>query len=246
MQNNDYVIEITDISKKYGHITALENISLKVRSGKRTVIVGPSGCGKTTLLRLIAGFEKIKKGRIIINGNLASDKSTMIVPNKRELGMVFQDLALWPHMTVEGNIAFALDGKKFSKSERNKKVDKVLQHISLEKYKKSYPHNLSGGEKQRVAIARAIVSKPKILLMDEPLANLDLLTKEEIEEVIINIQKESGITLLYVTHNQMEAKTLGENLIMMNEGKHIESGTVENMFNNPSDEFTKKFLKVKV
>ena len=107
MQNNDYAIEVTDVSKKYGHITALESVSLKVRSRKRTVIVGPSGCGKTTLLRLIAGFEKVKKGRIFIDGKLASDKSTMIAPNRRELGMVFQDLALWPHMTVEGNIAFA-------------------------------------------------------------------------------------------------------------------------------------------
>ncbi len=244
MLSDDVAIQMDKVTKRFKHITVLENISFKIKFGKRTVILGPSGCGKTTILRLIAGFEDVDEGSIFINGAEASAKRKTLAPNRRNIGMVFQDLALWPHMKVRENISFAIDGKGIIKEKKEKKLDEILETVNLSKYKDSYPHTLSGGERQRVAIARAIVSKPKILLMDEPLVNLDLLIKEELEKVIVNIQKDFKITLVYVTHNQFEAKIVGEDLIIINEGKLIESGKLCDIFDNPNKEFTKKFLKV--
>ena len=201
------MIELFTLSKRYGPILAVNQVSLKIEKGECFTLLGPSGCGKTTLLRLIAGFEVPDEGKIFIEGREVSNPKKVEHPSNRHVGMIFQDLALWPHMTVKENIAFGLKGNKMRREDRERKIKKILSTINLEGHLNRYPHQLSGGEKQRLAIARALSLKPHILLLDEPLASLDPLLSKELQKTILNLQKELQITLIYVTHDQRKALT---------------------------------------
>jgi ABC-type Fe3+/spermidine/putrescine transport system ATPase subunit len=197
-------------------------VSLEIKEKERIVIFGPSGCGKTTLLRLIAGFIAPDTGTVFIGGELvAKDGSIIKEPQERDLGMVFQDLALWPHLSVEGNIAFGLKAKGISKGERKKRMKAILALVDLAGYEDRKPSQLSGGQQQRVALARALVLEPKILLMDEPLSGLDTALNIRLRKEILRLQQELGFTLVYVTHNEEEASDIATRLVRMNPGGSI-------------------------
>lgn len=208
------------------------------------VLLGPSGSGKTTLLRLVAGFERPDEGRVWIGDKVVSNNSTVTPPYRRNFGMVFQDLALWPHMNVEENLKFGLTSKKISRKEKLQQVKDVLELVHLDKHWNYYPHQLSGGEKQRVALARALVLKPEVLLLDEPLSSLDPLLKDKLQELIVNIHNSLEITTIYVTHDQIEAKTLGTKVTVIDRGEIKQTGTYKELVNNPKDEFVKRFIRV--
>jgi ABC-type Fe3+/spermidine/putrescine transport system ATPase subunit len=208
------MIEFKNISLMYQNQTILKNLNLSIKQNKRVVITGASGSGKTTILKLIAGFIAPTKGEIYIDSKLVSKKEQIIVPpHKRNIGMIFQELALWPHMNVYENIEFGLKIKKIPKKLRLKEVEKFLSLIGLEGYNNKKIEQLSGGEQQRVALARAIIVSPKILLMDEPLSSLDNNLNTHLRREIIKIQKELKFTLVYVTHNTQEAQEIGDKII---------------------------------
>ena len=222
------IIELDAVSKHYNGETALDNCSIEIEAGDRLVILGPSGCGKTTILRLIAGFIAPDTGRIYLNGALTSrDGRILIPPEKRNIGMVFQDLALWPHLTVSGNIGFGLKAKRIPKTEREAKIKDILQLVGLEGYAKRKPAELSGGQQQRVALARALVLQPNVLLMDEPLSNLDRELNVRLRDEVVRLQEQLGFTLLYVTHDREEAFHIARTVILMRDGRVEFKGRVE-------------------
>ncbi len=222
------IIELDGVSKHYNGETALDNCSIEIGAGDRLVILGPSGCGKTTILRLIAGFIAPDTGRIYLNGELTSrDGRVLIPPEKRNIGMVFQDLALWPHLTVSGNIGFGLKAKRIPKTEREAKIKDILQLVGLEEYAKRKPAELSGGQQQRVALARALVLQPNVLLMDEPLSNLDRELNVRLRDEVVRLQEQLGFTLLYVTHDREEAFHIARTVILMRDGRVEFKGRVE-------------------
>jgi len=234
------MLQVKELGKRYGHIQAIQEISFGVAQAEILAILGPSGCGKTTLLRLIAGFEKPDSGTVWINGNEVSTPNRLVPPFKRVISMIFQDLALWPHMTVKDHIRFAL-GKKNQKN-REEKVEKILSEVSLTGFYNRYPHQLSGGERQRLAIARALAPEPAYLLMDEPFTNLDPILKGELENVIMQLKTELNIGILYVTHSIDEAFTLADSMAVMNQGKIEQIGKKEDICANPREGFVKAFL----
>jgi len=236
------LIKIKNLTKQYGSITAVDNVTLQALEGEHLCLLGPSGCGKTTLLRLIAGFEEPNSGEIVISSKIVSAVGKIIPPYKRKIGMVFQDLALWPHMTVRENIEFGLK-KDLSRKEKMEKIEKILNLVGLTRHLNFYPHELSGGEKQRVALARTLILEPGILLMDEPLSSLDFHLKKEIERVITELQKKLGITTIYVTHNQDEAIAMADKIAIMNKGQIEQVGTLEEFRKKPRTDFVKTFLK---
>ena len=236
------MINIKALTKKYNSLIAVDNMTLQVLEGEHLCLLGPSGCGKTTLLRLIAGFEEPDSGEIIINGRTVSAPGKIIPSHQRKLGMVFQDLALWPHMTVRENIEFGIK-KDLSRKERMQKIDKVLNLVSLNRHLNFYPNELSGGEKQRVALARTLILEPEILLMDEPLSSLDFQLKEELEKVIIELQKRLNITTVYVTHDQNEAIAMADRIAIMSKGRVEQIGTMEELSKKPKTDFVKAFIK---
>ena len=204
-------IVLKKISKSYNGSTILKNLNLKINTGEFHVLLGPNGSGKTTLLSVIAGLTKQDEGNILIrNRNVSS-----LPPEKRKIGFVFQDNALFPHLTVFDNVAYGLRVRKVKKNRINRKVDYYLSKVRLEKEKNKFPHALSGGEKQRVALIRALVTDPEILLLDEPMSSLDVLTKETIVNELKSIQQEIGMTTVYVTHNQDEAVLLGDRVSVL-------------------------------
>ena len=200
------MIELKNISKSFGSVKALSEMSLTVNDKDRLVIAGPSGCGKTTLLRLIAGLETPNTGEILFDGELVSDAVTILAPQQRNIGFVFQRPALWPHMTVQQNIAFGMTEKQ------NGIMDQLLKETALDGLRKRFPHQLSGGEERRVAIARAVAPHPKYLLMDEPLVNLDRVAKTELLDMILKLVAEANMTLIYVTHDHEEADRISSNI----------------------------------
>ena len=221
------ILEIKNIFKSYGHTQAITDFSLKAKKGERIVILGPSGCGKTTLLRIIAGFIQPDKGKVIIDGQIVADNGRCIIESEnRKLGMVFQDLALWPHMSVYKNLEFGLKARKIPKSERKKLIEEILKKVQMTQFKNAYPNNLSGGQQQRVALARALVLQPKILLMDEPLSNLDYDLNLLLRKEILRLQEELGITMLYVTHDREEAFYLATRIIVMEHGQIKMEGNI--------------------
>ncbi|MCD6460663.1 ABC transporter ATP-binding protein [bacterium] len=221
------VVKIKNLFKYFDTAPAVNGVSLDIRQGERLVILGHSGCGKTTLLRMIAGFVVPDKGSITIDGLLAAkDGKSVIEPENRQIGMVFQDLALWPHMSVYKNLEFGLAAKKISKNERNERISLILEKVQLSEFSNSFPSNLSGGQQQRVALARAIVMRPKILLMDEPLSNLDYDLNSMLRKEILKLQEETGITMLYVTHDRNEAFSLATRIIVMKHGAIQKIGSV--------------------
>lgn len=213
------MIRTDNLSKSYGSCCAVSGASIAVDRGSTLVLLGPSGGGKSTLLRLIAGFERPDTGIVEINGKVASSPNRITVPNQRHIGMIFQDLALWPHMTIFNNVAFGLRGQGLSKSVIQEKVEAVLEQVSLCDYERRFPHQLSGGEKQRLAIARTLVTKPEYLLMDEPLSSLDPILKIEISELIKSVKEKFKIGIIYVTHNIDEALNLADRMTIIKGGR---------------------------
>jgi ABC-type Fe3+/spermidine/putrescine transport system ATPase subunit len=226
--NQMKIVDIDSISKIYNGAEALDNVSLEIDEEERIVILGPSGCGKTTILRLLAGFIAPDRGSISIAGELVSKNSRIITPpEQRNLGMVFQDLALWPHLSVKGNIEFGLKAKGIAKTERVERTRNILNLVGMADYEDRKPAELSGGQQQRVALARALVLEPDVLLMDEPLSSLDLELNVRLRKEILRLQEKLGFTLLYVTHDREEAFNIASRVVIMNKGRVEYDGTVE-------------------
>lgn len=231
-------ITIQDLIKKYGDTTVIPELSLEIKKGEFFTLLGPSGCGKTTLLRMIAGFNSIEGGTIHFNERVINQ----VEPGKRNIGMVFQSYAIFPHLTVKGNIAFGLENRKLSKAEINAKVDEILKVVQIEPYKDRMPKNLSGGQQQRVALARAIVIRPDVLLMDEPLSNLDAKLRVDMRNAIKDIQREVGITTVYVTHDQEEAMAVSDRIAVMKSGVIQHLGTPQEIYQRPANVFVATFI----
>jgi spermidine/putrescine transport system ATP-binding protein len=238
-QKSDHpIITIENLSHAFGDKMVLEDINLSVKKGEFVTILGPSGCGKTTLIRLIAGFVKATDGRITIAG----EEMTQIPPHLRPVNTVFQKYALFPHLNVFNNIAFGLNLKKLPKEEIKKKVMQVLKIVTMTDYEERDVDTLSGGQQQRVAIARAIVNEPEVLLLDEPLAALDLKMRKDMQMEIKAMHKKLGISFLYVTHDQEEALTLSDTIVVMSEGRIQQIGTPTQIYNEPANSFVADFI----
>ena len=235
---SENIIELKNISKQYDDNTVLDNLSLNIRKNEFVTLLGPSGCGKTTTLKIIAGFETADSGSIMFKNKDISD----VPPYKRQLNTVFQKYALFPHMNVYENIAFGLKIKKLSKDEIDKKVKEMLRMVSLSGFEKRSIESLSGGQQQRVAIARALVNEPEVLLLDEPLGALDLKLRKEMQLELKKIQQELGITFIFVTHDQEEALTMSDTIVVMNKGLIQQKGTPEDIYNEPANAFVADFI----
>jgi multiple sugar transport system ATP-binding protein len=231
-------VELQNIVKKYRNVTAVDNVSFKVDHGEFFVLLGPSGCGKTTTLRIIAGLETPDSGRVLFDGR----DVTNVPAKNRNIGMVFQSYAVWPHMKVYDNIALPLQIKKLSREEIEKRVKAAAQMVNIAHLLDRYPFQLSGGEKQRVAVARALAFEPNILLMDEPLSNLDALLRVQARAELVKLQKELKITTIYVTHDQTEAMVLADRVAVMNKGRIMQIGTPDEIYNRPVNRFVAHFI----
>ncbi len=221
------IVKVENISKAYNKIPVIREMSLGIEKGERVVILGPSGCGKTTLLRMIAGFIHADKGRLTIDGKPVADNGKCLInPESRQVGMVFQDLALWPHMTSYKNIEFGLKAKKIPKAEIRERIDSILEKVQMVWFRNTYPGELSGGQQQRIALARALVTRPKILLLDEPLSSLDTDLRQILMREILRLQEELAITMIYVTHDREEAFSLATKIVVMKEGEIQKTGSV--------------------
>jgi iron(III) transport system ATP-binding protein len=231
-------ISFQDVIKKYGETVVIPELTLNIKQGEFFTLLGPSGCGKTTLLRMVAGFNSIEGGAIRFNDRVINQ----VAPGKRNIGMVFQNYAIFPHLTVKGNVAFGLQNRKISKEDINKKVDEVLKTVQIDEYKDRLPQNLSGGQQQRVALARAIVIRPDVLLMDEPLSNLDAKLRIEMRNAIKEIQNSVGITTVYVTHDQEEAMAVSDRIAVMKSGIIQHVGTPQEIYQRPANIFVATFI----
>ena len=232
------LLEIQGVSRRFGDFTAVDNVSLDIVAGEFFTLLGPSGCGKTTLLRMIAGFDLPDGGRILLEGRDLADEP----PESRPVRTVFQSYALFPHMTVEGNITFPLRMAKVPARDIPARVAEALEDVRLAGFGKRYPGELSGGQKQRVAIARALVTHPAVLLLDEPLAALDAKLREEMQIELINLQKEVGITCVYVTHDQTEALALSHRIAVMNRGRVEQVDEPSRIYGFPRSKFVADFI----
>ncbi len=219
------MVTLSSVTKSYEGVEVLRDVSLAIEKGERLVILGPSGCGKTTILRLIAGFIAPDRGEVTIEGEVVSRAARILVPpERRGLGMVFQDLALWPHLTVRGNVAFGLKMKRVPRAERERRVLELLRLFGLEEYTDRKPAELSGGQQQRVALIRALALRPRVLLMDEPLSSLDEELNVKLRREIVGIQEKLGVTLVYVTHDREETREIATRVIRMRKGRIEFSG----------------------
>ena len=231
-------INISHALKKYGNTTVIPDLSLKINNGEFFTLLGPSGCGKTTLLRMIAGFNSIEGGDFMFNETRINDMD----PGKRNIGMVFQNYAIFPNMTVRKNVAFGLKNRGIDKEKIKEETDKFLKIVHVDQYADRMPERLSGGQQQRVALARALVIKPDVLLMDEPLSNLDAKLRIEMRTVIKNIQRDVGITTVYVTHDQEEAMAVSDRVAVMKDGVIHHCGKPKNIYQRPADLFVATFI----
>ena len=237
--NSNNIIELKNIVKTYDNgFTAVDGFNLEVKRGEFVTFLGPSGCGKTTTLRMIAGFEIPTSGEILLDGQDISK----LPPNKRPINTVFQRYALFPHLNIFDNIAFGLKLKKLPKAEIVKKVKKVLEMVDLEGFEDRKVATLSGGQQQRIAIARALVNEPEILLLDEPLGALDLKMRKEMQIELKGMHDRLGITFIYVTHDQEEALTMSDKIVVMSEGEIQQIGTPEDIYNEPKNAFVADFI----
>ena len=232
------LIDLIDISKSYGMQTVLDELNLYIRENEFLTLLGPSGCGKTTTLRILGGFEMPDKGRVIFDGQDITD----LPPNKRQLNTVFQKYALFTHMNIAENIAFGLKIKNKSKQYIHDKIKYALKLVNLDGFENRMPDSLSGGQQQRIAIARAIVNEPKVLLLDEPLGALDLKMRQDMQYELIRLKNELGITFLYVTHDQEEALTMSDKVVVMSDGMIQQIGTPEEIYNEPNTVFVADFI----
>ena len=224
-------VSIRHVTKSFGENVVLRDFHETFQDGEFITLLGPSGCGKTTMLRMIAGFEKPTTGEIYIDDQLVSGRKTFVPPEKRNIGMVFQSYAVWPHMNVFDNVAYPLTIKKVNRTEIKNSVDRILGIVHLSQYAGRLPNQLSGGQQQRVALARALVSAPKLLLLDEPLSNLDAKLRESMRFEIKEIQKQLGITVVYVTHDQTEAMAMSDRIFLINRGEVQQSGSPQEIYN---------------
>ena len=231
-------INVDKVVKKFGDNTVINGLSLNIKPGELFTLLGPSGCGKTTLLRMIIGFNSIDGGKIEVNGKTVNK----IPVSNRNMGMVFQNYAIFPHMNVRGNIRFGLKNRKIEKEEMEKRIDDILEVVKIEDYQDRMPDKLSGGQQQRVALARAIVIHPDVLLMDEPLSNLDAKLRVEMRNAIKTIQQQVGITTVYVTHDQEEALAISDRIAVMNGGVIQQLGQPKEIYERPANIFVSKFI----
>lgn len=233
-----HAIELKNIRKEFGGITVLENINLYIRQNEFLTLLGPSGCGKTTTLRIIGGFEEPTKGTVLFEGK----DIIGLPPYERQINTVFQKYALFPHLDVYDNIAFGLKIKKIPKDEISKRVKEMLRLVNLQGFENRTITSLSGGQQQRIAIARALVNEPKVLLLDEPLGALDLKLRKDMQMELKNMQKRVGITFIYVTHDQEEALTMSDTIVVMDKGKIQQIGTPVDIYNEPKNAFVAEFI----
>ncbi|MFE0505656.1 ABC transporter ATP-binding protein [Peribacillus butanolivorans] len=231
-------VEVKGAFKQFGSNVVLNGIDLEVKQGELLTLLGPSGCGKSTTLNLIAGFLDADQGEVYIKGN----NVTKVPPYKRDLGMVFQTYSLFPHMTVYENLSFGLKLRKVGKAEQKKKISKALELVKMSGLENRYPRELSGGQRQRVAISRALVVEPELLLLDEPLSNLDAKLRHELRAEIKRLQKEIGVTTIFVTHDQEEALSMSDRVVVMNAGKIEQISTPTDIYNHPKTEFVFQFI----
>lgn len=233
-----HIVDLNHISMEYGGVTVLENLNLYIKENEFLTLLGPSGCGKTTTLRIIGGFERPTKGKVIFEGK----DITEVPPYERQINTVFQKYALFPHLDVFDNIAFGLKIKKMPKNIIKEKVQEMLRLVNLQGFERRSIDSLSGGQQQRIAIARALVNEPRVLLLDEPLGALDLKLRKEMQNELKNIQKRVGITFIYVTHDQEEALTMSDTIVVMDKGKIQQIGTPIDIYNEPKNAFVAKFI----
>jgi spermidine/putrescine transport system ATP-binding protein len=232
------LLEIRNVTRRFGDFTAVNDVSLSIEAGEFFTLLGPSGCGKTTLLRMIAGFDAPDAGRIVVDGK----DMTGIPPESRNIHTVFQSYALFPHMTVAQNIAFPLKMANVDPAQVGRRVEEALEDVRLTGMGKRYPNELSGGQKQRVAVARALINRPKLLLLDEPLAALDAKLKESVQLELIGLQKEIGVTFVYVTHDQGEALALSHRIAVMNQGRVEQMDEPSRIYGFPKNRFVADFI----
>jgi len=231
-------ITLENLSKHFGAVQAVDNVNLKVQAVTLVCLLGPSGCGKTTTLRMVAGFEEPTEGRVFIG----EDDITEVPPYARPTALVFQSYALFPHMTIYENVAYGLRARRMAKAEIDQRVNEAIQLMELQGQEKKSPPQLSGGQQQRVALARALVIRPKVLLFDEPLSNLDALLRVRMRGEIRGIQRRLGITSLYVTHDQEEAFSIADQVALMNKGRLVQLGTPRDLYRAPADRFVAEFV----
>jgi iron(III) transport system ATP-binding protein len=235
-------ITITGLTKRFGDVAAVAGLDLEVRPGELVALLGPSGCGKTTTLRLVAGFLAPEAGEIRVGDRVLSSASVVIPPERRRMAMIFQSYALWPHMTVAQNVAYGLRFAGAPRAEREPRVNEMLKAVQLAGYGARYPGELSGGQQQRVAVARALVVEPEILLLDEPLSNLDASLREEMRFEIRRLHERFAITTLYVTHDQAEAMVISDRVAVLRDGRVVQVGAPQELFEQPRTRFVAEFI----
>jgi iron(III) transport system ATP-binding protein len=235
-------VVITGLTKRYGDVAAVAGLDLTVRPGELVALLGPSGCGKTTTLRLVAGFMAPDAGEIRVGDRVLSSPGSVIPPERRRMAMIFQSYALWPHMTVAQNVAYGLRFGNTPRAQRDGKVEEILRAVQLAGYGARYPGELSGGQQQRVAVARALVVEPEILLLDEPLSNLDASLREEMRFEIRRLHERFGITTLYVTHDQAEAMVISDRAAVIRNGRVEQIGAPHELFERPRTRFVAEFI----
>ncbi|MBX8555342.1 ABC transporter ATP-binding protein [Pseudomonas cichorii] len=231
-------VSIENLQKSYSSTAVFSDINCSIERGEFVTLLGPSGCGKSTLLRCIAGLTSVNSGRILLDGQ----DLVPLTPQKRNIGMVFQSYALFPNMTVEQNVAFGLRIQKVNADDIHKRVAEVLKLVELTDFASRYPHQMSGGQCQRVALARSLVTRPRLLLLDEPLSALDARIRKHLREQIRAIQRELGLTTIFVTHDQEEALTMSDRIFLMNQGRIVQSGDAETLYTSPVDVFAAGFI----
>lgn len=236
----DTILKLNEVQHAYGKQTTINHLSLELKKGEIGCLLGPSGCGKTTVLRCIAGFESLMAGEILLNGVMVSSASFSLPPERRRVGMVFQDYALFPHLTVAANVGFGLQGSRAP--ERSQRVNDMLQVVGLTEVADKYPHQLSGGQQQRVALARALAPHPDLLLLDEPFSNLDISLRERLSLEVRDILKNQHITAILVTHNQDEAFSVADVVGVMHEGQIMQWDTAYNLYHRPANRFVANFI----
>ncbi|WP_439272748.1 ABC transporter ATP-binding protein [Pseudochrobactrum sp. HB0163] len=235
-------LNISRISKSFNGTKVLQDVSLDIANGEFIAVLGPSGCGKTTLLRMIAGFEQADDGVIYVGDTLVTGKGQFVPPEKRRVGIVFQNYALWPHMTVAENVGYSLKITGVEKAERARRVEEALKLVDLQGYGTRRPANLSGGQRQRVALARCLVAAPSLVLFDEPLANLDVHLRASMEDEFARFHKRTGTTIVYITHDQAEAMALADRIAVMDKGKLVQFATPQTLYNEPANAMVASFI----